>query len=155
MVKIEYSRFDHVETEELLAILNEDSLRTHLIEHPYFDAISLRSWMEDKSEVDSMKGCRVRVVYIGGELAGWCGIQPDDNGFEIAIVLSRQFWGYGRSVFKTLLFWARDLGHGEIVFHLLESRREYKALRSMSTRVHKSTLAGRIFTTYTIAVGGV
>lgn len=153
MSEIEYRVFNRVKPEELLAIVNEDSLRTHLINHPYFDANSLKAWMADKIEIDSTIGCRVRAVYIGGELAGWCGIQPDDNGFEIAIVISQRFWGFGITIFKTLMSWASDLGHREILFHLLESRREYKALNKMSTKVQKSYLAGRNFTTYHLAVG--
>lgn len=154
MSEIEYCGFNQVKPEELLEIVNEDSLRTHLIDHPYFGANSLKAWMEDKIEIDSTIGCRVRAVYIGGELAGWCAIQPDDNGFEIAIVISQRFWGFGIKIFKMLMSWASDLGHREIVFHLLESRPEYKALNKMSTKVHKSNLAGRNFTTYHLSVGG-
>lgn len=153
MTDIEFSSFKDVRAEEWLEILNQDALRTHLIEHPYFDENSLNEWVEDKMKVDSMAGCRVRAVYIGGVLAGWCGIQPDDNGFEIAIVISQKFWGKGISIFRILMRWASELGHREIIFHLLETRPEYKALKKMSTRSHKTTLAGHRFTTYYLAVG--
>ena len=84
-----------------MAVLNEMFLRTHLGDHPYFDLASLQLWMEDKIKLDAIEGCCVRAVYIGGVLAGWCGIQPDDKGFEIAIVISQRFWGFGIPVFKT------------------------------------------------------
>lgn len=139
--------------EDFMAVVNEDSLRTHLIDHPYFDATSLQAWMEDKIKVDAVKGRRIRAVYIGGVLAGWCGIQPDDNGFELAIVISQKFWGFGIPIFKVLMCWANELGHKEILFHLLESRPEYKALSKMATKVHKTEQLGRHFTTYHIPVG--
>ena len=153
MSEIEFLSFNQVNPENFMGIVNEDSLRTHLIDHPYFDASSLQAWMDDKVKTNDIKGCRIRAVYIGGALAGWCGIQPDDNGFELAIVISPKFWGFGISIFKTLMCWTKELGHKEVLFHLLESRPEYKALNRMSTKVHKTELAGRYFTTYHVSVG--
>ena len=49
--------------------------------------------------------------------------------------------------------WAKELGHKEILFHLLESRPEYKSLNKMSTKVYKTELAGRCCTTYHVDVG--
>lgn len=152
MSEIEFLRFNQVSPNEFMGIVNQDSLRTHLIDHPYFDETSLQTWMEEKIKTDAMHGCRIRAVYIGGVLAGWCGIQPDDNGFELAIVISKKFWGFGIPIFKRLMFWAKELGHKEILFHLLESRPEYKVLNKMSTKVHKTELSGRCFTTYHVAV---
>jgi hypothetical protein len=153
MSEIKFLCFNQVNPEDFLAIVNDESLRIHLIDHPYFDAPSLQAWMEDKIRVDGIQGCRIRAVNIDGELAGWCGIQPDDNGFELAIVISQKFWGFGIPIFKILMCWANELGHKEILFHLLDSRPEYKALIKMSTKVHKTEQLGRCFTTYHVAVG--
>ena len=153
MSKIVFLCFDQVNPKDFMAIVNEDSLRTHLIDHPYFDAVSLQEWMEDKIKVDAVEGCRIRAVYIDEVLAGWCGIQPDDNGFELAVVISQKYWGSGIPVFKEIMRWAKELGHKEILFHLLETRPEYKALNRMATKVHKTEQLGRCFTTYHIPVG--
>ena len=153
MSNIEYLSFKQVDPKKLMAVVNEDSLRAHLISHPYFDIKSIQTWIEDKIEIDAMRGCRVRVVSIDGVIAGWCGIQPDNNGFEIAIVISQKFWGSGIAIFKTLMIWANELGHTEVLFHLLDSRREYKALSKMATKVHRTQLLGRCFTTYHFLVG--
>ncbi len=153
MSEIEYSLFGNVNPEEMMGIVNEDSLRVHLIDHPYFDVISLQAWMEEKIRIDSTQGCRIRAVYVDGELAGWCGIQPDDNGFELAIVITKKFWGFGIPIFKTLMRWANELGHKEVLFHLLESRPVYKALNKIATKVQKTEQLGRCFTTYHIPVG--
>ncbi|GAB1057846.1 MAG: hypothetical protein WAqPseu_19980 [Shewanella algae] len=152
MSEIEFLHFNQVNHTEFMDVVNQDSLRTHLIEHPYFDETSLHAWMNEKINTDAIHGCRIRAVYIGGVLAGWCGIQPDDNGFELAIVISQKFWGFGIPIFKKLMRWAKELGHKEILFHLLESRREYKVLNKMSTKVYKTELSGRCFTTYHLAV---
>ncbi|POP52340.1 GNAT family N-acetyltransferase [Zhongshania marina] len=153
MSEIEFLCFNQVNPEDFLGVVNEDSLRTHLIDHPYFDVASLQAWMEDKIKMDAVQGCRIRAVYIGGVLAGWCGIQPDDNGFELAIVISQKFWGFGIPIFKVLMCWANEMGHKEILFHLLESRPEYKALNRISTKVHKTEQLGRCFTSYHVPVG--
>ncbi len=152
MCNIEYLNFKKVDPKDLMAVLNENSLRAHLIHHPYFDITSIQAWIKDKTETDAMRGCRVRVVSIDGSLAGWCGVQPDDNGFEIAIVISQRFWGSGIPIFKNLMNWARGLGHKEVRCHLLDSRREYKALVTMATKVYHTQLLGRCFTTYHFAV---
>lgn len=151
--EIEFLCFTQVNPEDLMVVVNEDSLRTHLIDHPYFDTSSIQVWMKDKIITDAIQGCRIRAIFIRGSLAGWCGIQPDDNGFELAIVIRQRFWGFGIVIFKILMCWAKELGHKEILFHLLESRPEYKALNKMSTKVHKTELAGRSFTTYYVPVG--
>ena len=153
MPDIEYIKFEQVNPEALMRIVNEESLRTHLVEHPYFDKKSICEWITVKVETNSLVGCRVRVVSIGGEVAGWCGIQPDDKGHEIAIVvISRRFWGYGMHIFKTVKHWANELGHSEILFHLLDSRRQYKVLTKMATKVCRTQLYDRSFTTYYFSV---
>ena len=80
------------------------SLRKHLIDHVYFDSTSIREWVDGKKQIESISGYRVRAVSIGGFLAGWCGIQADDNGFEIAIVIAKEFWGFGLSIFQEVMF---------------------------------------------------
>jgi len=152
MRDIEYLSFKQVDPKDLMDILNEDSLRTHLVDHPYFDETSIQAWIEDKIETDAVHGCRVRAVSISGTLAGWCGIQPDDNGFEIAIVISQRFWGSGVRIFKTLISWASELGHKEVIFHLLDTRREYKTLAKLATKVHHTQLLDRNFTTFYFSV---
>lgn len=148
MSAIEYLRMEDIDLAELMFILNEDSLRSHLVSHPYFDEKSISAWVDEKVNTNSMVGCKVRAVVIGGALAGWCGIQPDKEGFELAIVISKQFWGAGVSIFKTLFHWASQLGHKEVVFHLLDSRREYKLLEKKANKVRSSQLLGRRFKTY-------
>lgn len=153
MCNIEYLSFKQVDPKELMTVVNEDSLRVHLVNHPSFNVASIQEWIEDKIKTNAIQGCRVRVVSIDGALAGWCGIQPDDYGFEIAIVISQRFWGYGIPIFKTLMLWAGELGHKEVLFHLLDTRREYKALAKIATKVHRTQLLGRNFTTYHLTVG--
>lgn len=157
MSEIKYLEFSQVNPDALLPVLNEESLRKHLIDHDQFDSDSVRGWMNDKLQSESIPGCYIRAVFIDDELAGWCGIQPDENGFEvagfeIAIVISQKFWGFGKPIFVHLMSLAKKMGHTEIVFHLLDSRPEYRALKRMATKVQPTELLGRRFTTYFISV---
>jgi hypothetical protein len=131
-----------------MRVLNEPALRVHLMAHPNFDLDSIRVWMADKMKINQLEGCCVQAVLIDGELAGWCGIQPDEDCFELAIVISQRFWEAGLSIFKTLMSWASAFGHEEVLFHLLATRREYKSIAELATKVHQTALSGHTFTTY-------
>ncbi|WP_298775242.1 N-acetyltransferase [uncultured Shewanella sp.] len=152
MSEIKFVSFNQVDPEDFLPIVNEQVLRKHLVNHPLFDSVSIKEWINGKAQTEFIPGCRVRAVFIGETLAGWCGIQPDDNGFEIAIIISKEFWGFGISIFSSLMCWAKELGHREILFHLLETRPEYNALKRKATKVQKTKLLGRNFTTYFISI---
>ena len=141
-----------VRAEDLLPLLNDETLRKHLIDHPPLDAARVRAWMDDKRRIDALPGRRVRAVLIDGRLAGWCGLQPDEEGVEIAIVIARAGWGRGLAIFNEMMGWARSMGHQELVFHLLGTRPLYKSLARRATRVTKRTLSGHPFTTYYFSV---
>ena len=99
-----------------------------------------------------MPGCRIRAVYSEGALVGWCGIQQDNEDFEIAIVISPAVWGIGLSIFKALMAWSKELGHQEVVIHLLETRPVYKFLKRKAIKVKQTEMLGRSFMTYHLAV---
>tara|TARA_A100000172_G_C3005278_1_gene97740 strand:- start:189 stop:653 length:465 start_codon:yes stop_codon:yes gene_type:complete len=153
MKDVEFVGLERVDPEALLAVMNEEALRRHLVDHAYFDASSISEWVREKRALDALPGCRVRAIRVDGRLAGWCGIQPDDDGVELAVILSREAWGLGIAVFRTLMGWAREFGHEEVVFHLLGSRPEYRSLKRMAHEVHETELMGRCFTTYHLVVG--
>ncbi|MDM5062786.1 N-acetyltransferase [Aeromonas salmonicida] len=136
---VEFKPFGDVRAEDFLPLVNDETVRKHLIDHPPFDAASVRAWMDGKIRIDMLPGCRVRALVIDGALVGWCGIQPDGEGVEIAI-------------FKEMMGWARSMGHREVLFHLLDTRPAYRFLARRSTRVKKTTLSGRGFTTYYLSV---
>ncbi len=152
MKAIHYREFNDINSDDFLPLLNAPSLRTHLVAHPLFDSASIADWVRQKLVVDAAPGCRVRAVYVEGVLAGWCGIQADEKGYELAIVIGPQFWGAGLRIFRDMMFWAAELGHRELVFHLLETRPEYRFLRKQASRVEVSELLGRKFTSYVLPV---
>ena len=152
MRKLQYIKFNEVNVDDLLALLNKEIIRKHLIEHDLFDLDSIKYWITEKIKADNTNGCKVRGVFLNETLAGWCGIQLEEGKYEIAIVLDNEFWGEGRNVFNDIMNWARELGHTEIYIHFLHTRPEYTFLRKIAKKVYKTELLGNKFTTYQLTV---
>lgn len=149
---ITYRPLNSVAPSDLLALMNDSDIRTHLIEHPLFDLTSLAQWVDDKVQVDTQPHCRVVAIFINDQLAGWGGIQPDDDNYEIAIILAKPFWGLGVRIFKDMLNWAHTSGLTQIVIHLLNTRKDYRFLKKAATSVTRRQLMGHEFTTYQLAL---
>jgi len=150
MNELQYIKFDSVDENEFISILNRQRIREHLIEHDFFDGNSIRDWIELKMSVDSTPGCKIRAIKFEGKLIGWCGIQLELERYEIAIVLDHAAWGKGKRVFADLMAWAKELGHKDIFINLLHSRRENRYLARMAINISHSEIHGSKFTTYQI-----
>ena len=149
---IEYIKLSEVNPAEFVPLLNKQKIRKHLINHPLFDVETAKAWLEAKVEVDSYQGCKVRAIFVDKQLAGWCGIQLEDEKYEIAIVIDDDYWGLGIKIFREIMSWAKELGHKTVFIHFLHTRPEYKFLRKISKNVYESELLGSKFTTYELAV---
>ncbi len=150
---IDYIKLSQCSVDELVSVLNSDDVREHLMPHERFDRTSLANWIDQKEVCDSLAGCRIRAIMLDQQLAGWCGIQNDSAGYEVAIILAKPFWGYGKVIFKTMLAWAREFGHREVVIHLHESRPRYKFLSQLSeNKVIRTEILGNKFNSYFIQV---
>lgn len=149
---IEYVKFNEVNPEDFVPLLNKQKIREHLSDHHLFDVESVKTWLAEKIEVDSTKGCKVRAVIVEKQLAGWCGIQLEDEKYELAVVIDDGYWGLGRIIFREIMLWAKELGHNTVFIHLLYTRPEYKFLRKISKNVYESELLGSKYTTYELVV---
>ncbi len=121
--------------------------------HDPFDHVLLANWIKQKNACDALPGCRVRGIRIDQQLAGWCGIQDDELGYEIGIILAKPFWGYGKLIFETMRVWAKEFGHSELIIHLHESRPNYKFLSKLShNKITKSVILGHKFNSYHVQI---
>ena len=152
MSTIKYVKFNEVNTNDFLPLLNNQKNREHLMAHELFDPITAKNWINSKLEVDATRGCKVRAIIYKEQLAGWCGIQLEDNKYEIAIVIDNIFWGLGKKVFREIMCWAKELGHKSILIHFLHTRPEYKFLKTIASNVYETELHGSKFTTYQLVV---
>lgn len=152
MTEIEYTSLQDLDRGELLSILNKDKIRKHLVTHDQFNEESLTNWVSGKINVDLTHGCKVRGIRVNGGVVGWCGIQFENESYELAIVLNEEYWGIGITVFKDMMVWASELGHSHVVLHLFKTRPEYKFLKKMASRVYESTMFGQKYTSYELRV---
>lgn len=150
MNSLKYVDFKDIEPSVLIGVLNSEKVREHLIPHPLFDEASIKKWVTEKIEIDSMEGCYVRVIFIDGTPAGWCGIQKEKDDYEIAVILADKFKGNGLKIFRHLIDKAKSFGHKKIAIHLLETRPLYKFLEKMASKRTTSTISGNKFNTYIV-----
>jgi len=152
MSLLKYYNIEEVNEDDLLALLNDERIREHLVEHEIFDKIKLRSWVDEKVKLNNVEGCRVRAIEQNDMLIGWCGIQLEGKDYELAIIIGSSHWGVGKRVFNDLMSWAKEIGHKEVVIHLLDSRNEYQFLKKIAKEVSTCRIMQRNFTTYRLAV---
>lgn len=152
MITIEYTDLRDLEQGELLSILNKEKIRQHLVSHDQFSEQTLAEWVSSKASVDSTDGCKVKGIRVDRAVAGWCGIQFENESYELAIVLNEAHWGAGISVFKDMMVWASELGHSHVVLHFFNTRPEYKFLTKMASRVYESTIFGQKYKSYQLRV---
>ncbi|QSV16142.1 GNAT family N-acetyltransferase [Photobacterium ganghwense] len=139
-----------VPPKELVAMLNECEVRAHLIKHELFTVQTAYEWVSRKAEMNAIKGCYIQAIDVDGQLAGWCGIQPDGDDYEVAVVLRQRYWGIGISVFRVLLDKAKSMGHKEVVLNLLSTRPKYESLVRRASKVEIRQIHGGCFTSYFI-----
>lgn len=152
MNTVDYPKFNTINPNDFLPLLNSKKIRKHLIEHELFTIGTLTTWMHNKMKVDATSGCKVRGIVCEGELAGWCGIQLEEGNYELAIVIDDKFWGLGKTVFKDMMCWAKELEHDEVYIHFLHTRPQYMFLKKISKNVYEADFFGSKFTTYQLTV---
>lgn len=152
MSELEYIALDRVKESELIAMLNRQKIREHLMAHDLFDETSIRVWIQSKLEMDAIPGCRVRAIRCNHKLSGWCGIQLESGKYEIAVVLDASIWGVGKRVFNEIMKWAKEFELSDLYIHLLHTRPENRFLTKIAKNVSHSEIHGNKFTTYQLAV---
>jgi GNAT superfamily N-acetyltransferase len=138
---------------EPVDLLNMEQLREHLMPHSEFDVISAQAWRSEKIAEDQKTHSFVKAVLVEGQLAGWCGIQKDNQYYELAIVLAPQYWGLGKRLFENLLLEARAMGHSELQIHFLHTRRPYRFMEKMALQTFDTEINGNQFRSYVISTG--
>ena len=85
MSGVEYIAFQELNRSQLLDVVNKERVRKHLVSHDAFDEATLEAWIASKVDVDMTAGCKVRGIKVDGDVAGWCGIQYENGGNELAL----------------------------------------------------------------------
>ena len=152
MAELEYRPLDQALPDELIALMNSPAVRRHLMPFPGFDHQILNTWLEAKRTESLISGTYIRAVFRNNVLIGWCGIQPSQAGFEIAIILASGAWGCGRQVYRHLLQQAAELGHKSLLVYLPQTRRSYRFLNDIAEEREPVSIGETEFRCFSITV---
>jgi RimJ/RimL family protein N-acetyltransferase len=110
----------------------------------------LQEWIEGKEAITREHGFGPQAILIDGELAGWGGIEADDAGASVSLVLSPAFWGHGRQILDVLLdeaFERRRLPY--VLVEFPPTRTRVRGLLRLGFReVEERTIEGERFVVY-------
>jgi [ribosomal protein S5]-alanine N-acetyltransferase len=98
-------RLSHAPLRDLLAVVNDPLVIRHMpLAGEPFDEDAGREWVAAKERLWDEHGYGPWAVLAEGDVAGWAGLQPTDEGEpEIALVLAPSRWGIGKAVLDLLL----------------------------------------------------
>ena len=101
---IEKRRLKTVDNYLIIQLLNDPLIKRHMpLSVDKFDEEHYVRFIEAKEAIWEKFGFGPWAFFIDESFAGWGGIQPDGDDFELALVLSPRHWGYGRHLYKALI----------------------------------------------------
>lgn len=112
-----------VPAELLLTVLNDERIARHMPLWGTFTPDSVAEWVRTKTHHSAGEGLGPQAVWMDGRLAGWAGIQPEDYGPDLAVVLAPWAWGIGAAVADELMLRAAAAGLAEVFIALPSTRR--------------------------------
>lgn len=101
---IEKKKLQSVNKELIIALFNDPLVKRHMPLSPVdFDDIQYQQFISGKESIWKEFGFGPYAYFIKGEFIGWGGIQPDEGDYELALVLSPAYWGYGKQLYHDLV----------------------------------------------------
>ena len=101
---IEKRKLKDVDKNLIIQLLNDPLVKRHMpLSVENFDEKQYINFIEAKDSIWKNFGFGPWAYFIDNKFVGWGGIQPDEGDFELALVLSPNYWGYGRHLYKELI----------------------------------------------------
>ena len=149
---ISFAPLSSVDLEELRALNSDPPVVLHMpLAGPEpMSPNELRNWVAGKEAITQQHGFGPQAILFDGEFAGWGGIEPDDAGASISLVLSPGFWGHGHQILDVLLEEAFGrLGLPYVLVELPPTRTKVRGLLRLGFReVGDRTIEGERFVVY-------
>ncbi len=141
-----------IDLEELRALNTDPQVMRHmpLADPGPMSPDELRDWVAGKEAITQQHGFGPQAILLDGDFAGWGGIEPDDAGASISLVLSPAFWGRGREILNVLLEEAFGrLGLPYVLVEFPPTRTRVRGLLRLGFReVGDRTIEGERFVVY-------
>jgi hypothetical protein len=100
----EKRKLKDVDKNLIIQLLNNPMIKRHMplsVEH--FDENNYRDFIASKEAIWKIFGFGPCAYFINNEFVGWGGIQPDEDDFELALVLAPAYWSLGRHFYNDLI----------------------------------------------------
>jgi len=110
---LELIRLGKVRSADIIALHNDPRVLRHMpLAGESFDESECKKWVESKERQWEENGYGPWAILIDGDFAGWGGLQLEMGDADLALVLSPDYWGYGRFVFWKII----ETAFGEMRF---------------------------------------
>ncbi|HAT3977608.1 TPA: GNAT family N-acetyltransferase [Legionella pneumophila] len=101
---IEKRNLQSVDKNLIIQLLNDPLVKRHMpLSVDNFDEKHYTNFIQAKESIWENFGFGPWAYFIDDKFVGWGGIQPDGDDFELALVLSPKYWGYGRHLYNNLI----------------------------------------------------
>lgn len=106
-----FVRLAEIDENQILDLMNNAAVAPHMpLLEGGFTPEACRAFLAAKQRLWDAHGYGPWAFVIGGEFAGWGGLQPEQGDADFALVLHPRFWGWGRKIFTRI----RDQAFGEM-----------------------------------------
>jgi len=117
-------RLSEIELADIIALHNDPRVLRHLaLADGNFNEFECARWVESKETQWKANGYGPWGILINGVFAGWGGFQLEMGDADLALVLSPEFWGCGRAIYRKMIEIAFEEMGLESVTVLLPSSR--------------------------------
>ncbi|WP_020591585.1 GNAT family N-acetyltransferase [Kiloniella laminariae] len=130
MDMIKFVRLSEIKEEQIIALMNNELVGRQMpLLAGGFSGESCRAFLKAKEQLWHAHGYGPWAFLIGGEFAGWGGLQPEQGDADFALVLHPRFWGWGRQIFNKVRDQAfNEMGLESITILLPPGRPNSKAV---------------------------
>ncbi|MGY6275181.1 GNAT family N-acetyltransferase [Methylomonas sp. MgM2] len=117
-------RLSEIELADIIALHNDPSVLRHLpLAGGNFDEVECMRWVESKETQWEVNGYGPWGIVINGVFAGWGGFQREMDDADLALVLSPEYWGYGKVIYRKIIEIAfQEMGFESVTALLPSSR---------------------------------
>jgi ribosomal-protein-alanine N-acetyltransferase len=149
---LQLRRLSEIDPAEIIELMNHRLVRRHMpLAEGEFGAAQCAAFVAGKEALWRDHGYGPWAFLVGGEFAGWGGLQPEDDGeADLALVLHPRFWGHGRRIYERILDHAFDtLGFDSVVVFLPPTRGGAHGIVRLGFRLDgETTIWGKRFLRY-------
>ena len=108
-------------------LFKNDKIRRHMpLSSNSVNDVWIETWINSKNSISKISPFEIYSIWMKDEFCGWAGIQPDEDCYEMAIVLKPDFWGLGKVLAYDLIQKYRDSNVDKPLFIYLPLSRNVK-----------------------------